>query len=529
MKHCKTLISLLLCIGLMLSMVSVFGYNYTYDATAGKVMVNEIGDGVNTFIIIKPDDIEDLTISVIQDNDDVLYKILQSTSVLPYAITIKALNGTTSDDPTDEIFYGKYTLSMNDGTADREFVINIANTTLLDGFLDAIEADSTYQEALALNPFGVPYTGAAKILEASEPSGGYTGVSIANIYNLGEGLSLVADGTITPAEFFSSYEMYLDSDIAQEYASFSSEQKTALDGVAEAACYPEYDANYATDCMLVIAKISAAKNASEVQTVCIDFFEKYDVESDDYNDIKNDYYKSKVFSSILSERKDIDTDVDLIDSFKKHAKKQLKAYKESLNKNDGDASFGGGGFVRVEDPAIDEPVKPSGVFYDLEGHWARANILAMYNRGIINGFTDGSFRPEANVTRAEFVKMLVAALNLEVGGAVNFDDVVPEDWHYAYIATAFNNNIVTGVGTGFNPNGAITRQDASAIVYRAIMAGETAKGTTFADGSEIADYARTAVSALSSKGIILGNDGCFFPKDNMTRAEAATIIQRILQ
>lgn len=512
MRRCKTLISALLCVMMLSSAVSAFAYDFSYDATANTFSVLEGGDGTNTIIVVKPYDDAELTVDYI-NNNNVLYKVISKSETLPYEMV---LFGET----------GRHMVVMNDGTTEESLVLNMADTGLFASLLTAVDSGD-FAEALADYPaFGTPYAGAADILAASEPRGGYDANALSKAYNLGEGLSRVADGDIDMVQFFSEYYIYLDDEVAEEYAELNAKELTALASVNEAICYPTYDVNYAAECALVIAKIKVAKNADEVKEICLDYIEKYDVDTDDYDDIRKDYYKDRVFSGILSDRADIDTDTDLIAAFEKHSEKQLKAYKDSQKEQGG--ATGGGGYVRQEDPAKEEENVFTG-FSDISGHWAEKNILAMYHKGIINGFTDGTFRPEDNVTRAEFVKMFVSALNLEIGGAVQFDDVVPEDWHYAYIATAFNAGIVNGVGTGFNPDGAITRQDASAIVYRAIMAGEVAEGVTFADDAEIADYAKAAVAALSAKGIILGSDGYFNPTDNMTRAEAATIIQRILQ
>ncbi len=516
MRRCKKLISALLCVIMLSSVVSAYAYDFTYDAADNSLSITESGAGANTIIVVKPYDDEELTVRYINEKD-VIYKILSKGEGLPFKMLLFSETG-------------RHQVKMSDGSESASYVINMADPLKFADLLTALGTQDA-DEALAVEDnqaFGTPFAGAADILAVSEPNLGYDADSLVKAYNLGEGLSRVSTGEITPVQFFSEYQFYLDDELAEEFENLNDKEIAALAKCDDAVQYPTLDVNFAADVTLFMARLDATKNSTEAKELCLDFIEKYDIDTETYDDINKAYYKDKVFSGIFSERADIKTVDDFTEAWEDNSKKQLKAYKDS-QKEDGGGGTGGGGFVRVEDPANQEVVTPVIAFSDLEGHWAKSNILVMHERGIINGFTDGTFRPENNVTRAEFVKMLVAALKLEIGGAVQFDDVLPEDWHYAYIATAYNRGIVTGVGTGFNPDGAITRQDASVIVYRAIMAGAEDTGVTFNDEDVIADYAKAAVAALSAKGIILGSDGFFNPTNNMTRAEAATIIQRILQ
>ncbi len=516
MKRSKKLISALLCVMMLSSVVSAYAYDFTYDATENSLAITESGEGANTVLVVKPYDDEELTVDYI-NNNNVIYKILARGEALPFEMLLFSATG-------------KHQVKMNDGNVSASYVINMADPLKFAALLSALDTQDA-DDALAVagnQAFGTPYTGAADILAVSEPNGGYDADSLVKAYNLGEGLSLVSTGDITPAQFFSEYVLYLDEDIVEVYAGLNEKEIAALAKCSAAIQYPTLDVNFAADTALFMARLDAAKNATEAKALCLDFIDKYDIDTDTYDDIQKAYYKDKVFAGIFSDRADIETFDEFETAWNKESSAQLRAEKDAKKEQSGGG--GGSGIVRAEDPSIkQEVVAPAEKFTDIAGHWAKDNILVMYERGIINGFTDGTFRPENNVTRAEFIKMLVAALKLEIGGDVQFDDVNAGDWHYAYIATAFNKGIVNGVGTGFNPDGAITRQDASAIVYRAIMAGTEADGVTFADDSQIADYAKAAVAALSANGIILGSDGYFNPTNNMTRAEAATIIQRILQ
>ena len=174
-------------------------------------------------------------------------------------------------------------------------------------------------------------------------------------------------------------------------------------------------------------------------------------------------------------------------------------------------------------------------FSDLSGYdWAETAVYHLAGIQVINGYGDGTFRPGESVTREAFVKMLVSALDIPMGGSgSSFSDVPADRWSYSYVSAAAAAGIVTGVSdTEFAPEANITRQDAAVMLYRALQyKGNTlsAGELTFTDGSSIAEYARDAVSALSAVGVINGmDDGSFAPDGITSRAQAAVMIYRVV-
>lgn len=199
-------------------------------------------------------------------------------------------------------------------------------------------------------------------------------------------------------------------------------------------------------------------------------------------------------------------------------------------------SFGGGGSTVISTPSF-EPVDtvdaqqvPTGKFADFDNtHWSYTAVNALRSLGIIGGFPDGTFRSEAHVTRAEFAKLIVSfADGLESGDTADFGDVSENDWYYEYVTDASAKKIILGDDEGcFNPNDSIKRQDAAVIIYRILSAkGEAPIAHRFfADRKEISDYAKDAVEALGSVGIINGNENEYFmPQAFLTRAEASQLI-----
>ena len=201
----------------------------------------------------------------------------------------------------------------------------------------------------------------------------------------------------------------------------------------------------------------------------------------------------------------------------------------------GGASISGGGMGGAPTTPSTPPAQTGG-FKDVPSdHWANEYITDLANRGIISGYDDNTFRPSNKVTRAEFVKMIIGAAGLyDVEAACEFSDVPADAWYYQYVASAFEKGIISGVDEEtFGVNSNITRQDVAVIAARILkyLKAETpeAGDVAFTDAEAISDYATDSVKLLSEMGIVNGfDDGSFTPQGALTRAEAATIIKRLM-
>jgi hypothetical protein len=163
--------------------------------------------------------------------------------------------------------------------------------------------------------------------------------------------------------------------------------------------------------------------------------------------------------------------------------------------------------------------------------WAYASIEALAAKGIVNGFPDGSFRPDAAVTRAQFVKMLVGALGLAPGtGATPFTDVAAGEWFAPYVAAAVQAGIVQGLTpTVFGPNAPLSREDMAVLLARALHLTRSV-ALHFTDDAEIAPAAVAGVEAAVAAGYLNGfPDGSFEPLAAATRAQAAKVLALVLQ
>lgn len=184
-------------------------------------------------------------------------------------------------------------------------------------------------------------------------------------------------------------------------------------------------------------------------------------------------------------------------------------------------------------------------FSDLAGHWAEGAIHDMASRMILSGQADGKFLPNAAVTRAEFTAMLARALGLKADGnaAPGFADVKPGDWFASAVNAANQYGLIEGRepldGATFRPSAAMTREDAAAMLTQAMKLTGLSKtaGTVdangvlaaFKDEASIGASVRQAVAASVQAGLLAGDGGRFRPASGLTRAEAASVIQRLLK
>jgi parallel beta-helix repeat protein len=171
---------------------------------------------------------------------------------------------------------------------------------------------------------------------------------------------------------------------------------------------------------------------------------------------------------------------------------------------------------------------------DTAGHWGRSSITTLAGMGIVSGFPDGRFIPNAGVTRAEFVSMLTRALNLRAKpeAAARFTDAV--GWAQGAIGAAVEAGLVKGFPDGsFAPARQITRDELAAILARVIerrlvLVGN-AEEIMFADAAAIPAWARDAVRSAITAGLVRGfPDRTFRPGATTTRAESTAMLYRLV-
>lgn len=164
-------------------------------------------------------------------------------------------------------------------------------------------------------------------------------------------------------------------------------------------------------------------------------------------------------------------------------------------------------------------------------HWAYDTIMKLANAKIISGFPDGTYRPEDTVSREQFVKLIVEALQLEKTSRHSFDDI-DKSWAKIYIETATKEGIIvpSEVGKNFRPTDPITRKDVAYMVARGLKIEPFKVWEPF--DFPYKDTSDSTIAKLYTEYLLNGNirDGYryFDASRNMTRAEAAAVIARVM-
>lgn len=166
-------------------------------------------------------------------------------------------------------------------------------------------------------------------------------------------------------------------------------------------------------------------------------------------------------------------------------------------------------------------------------NWYSDAVGYLAARGIANGVADSTFAPEKNVTRADFLMMVMKAYGIETEAAItdNFLDA-GNKYYTGYLGTARKLGFVSGVdGNKFMPEATISRQDMSVILNNILKqldelpTGKNVKGfESFVDTAAVAGYAKDAMKLLVEAGWITGNGNELDPKVSVTRAQIAQIV-----
>lgn len=181
-------------------------------------------------------------------------------------------------------------------------------------------------------------------------------------------------------------------------------------------------------------------------------------------------------------------------------------------------------------------------FGDIQTHWAKTDIEVMASRHIARGVTDDTFDPEGKVTRAQFVALLTRTLGIPENKAAraHFTDVQRGDWYHGNVEAAFAAGLVKGYEDGtFRPNAHITRQEIAVMVARGVQYGGRKVDVSgqiesllsrFIDQNQISWWAREGAAIAVKEGIVLGRTtDQYVPDADSTRAEATVMLKRALR
>ena len=168
---------------------------------------------------------------------------------------------------------------------------------------------------------------------------------------------------------------------------------------------------------------------------------------------------------------------------------------------------------------------------DISGHWAKKEINQFISSGYVNGYEDGTFRPDNSITRAEFVKLVNKYFGFNNKEDIKFSDININDWYYNDICIASKAGYINGYeDKTFKPNKTITREEVSKILISIKNKQDNVydKLNKYPDKNKVSNWAKPYVEGAIEQGYLQGDDlGLLNPTNNITRAESITILSRV--
>lgn len=465
-----------------------------------------------------------------------------------YAKEIEAENGKIADNfrIPEYVPSGEYTVSVVADGGETELVIRHMNATQATPAVNQIIAETTAT--------GIKSKIGANIADL--------GISSADFTTYGDAVSgyLAAASDSTDAKnFWNDYHAALvlaksvgaaDSAIdtvletEAEYAGFN---YTAFKGYAtdvKNAVYTKLKTGTATESNLSdileiwtgLARLNDAESKSEYEQLLINDYAA--VLGIDVSKFTNATRKDEIIGEIMAPIAGYATASAIVSAYDAAIIKYPNPSAGGGGGGGGGAPSGGGSTdvaLPNEEFGKEDETKEK-VFADVDNkHWARDIIAELKDRGIVSG-SDGKFNPNNSISRAEFSTMIAQCFfkGETANGAVKFADVNSTDWYYAYTTLLAEKGIVNGVGDGkFSPNSMITREDMAVIAVRCLsskISVADAEYLAFVDAGRVSDYAKNAVAVLTNEKILSGTpEGMFYPKNNLTRAEAAVVVYKLLE
>jgi len=178
-------------------------------------------------------------------------------------------------------------------------------------------------------------------------------------------------------------------------------------------------------------------------------------------------------------------------------------------------------------PAMAFAASPS----DISNHWAKMQIGDWVDKGLVNGYSDGTFRPDNNITRAEFMVLVNGAFGYSDMVSIDYKDVTASDWYADTVAKAKAAGYIAGYTDGtVKPNNPISRQEAAIVIMQVKQLTQNQTGADkFTDATSMPAWSKGGIGAVVIAGIMSGYpDGTFKASNSITRAEAVVALNKAL-
>jgi hypothetical protein len=168
---------------------------------------------------------------------------------------------------------------------------------------------------------------------------------------------------------------------------------------------------------------------------------------------------------------------------------------------------------------------------DISGHWAKEQIQSFVDNGYVQGYPNGTFKPDNDITRAEFMTIANKAFGFTEKAEISYTDVKAGSWYADTVAIAKAAGYINGYPNGtMKPDAPITREEAAVIVAKidALTSNETA-ANTFTDGADLAAWSKGSIGACADAKIFNGYpNGSFQAASLIERGESVVALSKAL-
>ena len=444
---------------------------------------------------------------------------------------------------TEQLPYGRYRYDVISNQNQNGGIVILVDDTYMKNYMESLNSDDVQTVTATISGDGIrkifddgknkDYTYMAQELINMKPDKEYDAQGFINAYLIAEGLYYCHNGSMDGKGFFDTYSMALGDEVYQKYKTLDEDTQSAVGQLfKENIIKTEFQKEFRDN--VFEAAYYASKSFENMREVFLEYtkqIEQFDMS--DYNQL-NALHKENVFTAMFNSKTKLRCAADIVAEFTQNAKnelsKQLSENRQGGGGTGGSPSGNSGGSVVRGNTSVEEH-NTTTKFADIENHWARSYIETMNERKIINGYDDGNFRPDSQITRAEMTVMLSRILQLSGSQSDIFKDVSKEAWYAQSVNAAAASGIVEGNDGMFYPDADITRQDTAVMIKRILDrkgVSTAVKTASYSDYDVVSSYAKEAIDVLSHLGILNGNDGKINPLSNITRAEAAAMLCRMI-
>lgn len=541
-KHIMCIIGMLTCamVYTTIAQASNIEYSISHRDIIVSGNADKARDIVNMELVEEDTSLDTITTDMINVSSNMVFRSIQSDAGGEFYGKITL----------DENFpCGRYMLYLNYAPHYEEKEIIVADLKAIQEHIPAINAASDKElPPLILSAALDGWNGSvdskhiqmiAEWICNHRPISGYIAESFIYEYMRGEAAARLKLMEISAESLIELYAPYLEL-FYEEFMALPSQVRLETDNLLKSYDFGNATLETLIEEAVLCARVKNAQTVEELKKVVLEYYHDNLIDTSVYNSIQTDYYKNEVFRSLYTDKNTINKFDRLNTAFEAAAKNAKSEENKNSTSNSGGTSGGGGGggyypssvnsgsIISDKNDADDSNETFNEIFNDIKNHWAYSDIMAMYQKGIVSGYGDGSFHPDTAVTRAEFVKMAAMMKKLPEEYNDMFKDVGRNEWFAPFVGAATNAGLVVGYDGYFMPNKNISREEAAVIIYRMILDKASSDGkASFNDVDAISEFATEAVDSLFTMGIIVGDNGNFYPQNDITRAETVVMLSRI--